>query len=260
MARTGLAFPVVVKPDIGCNGTGVRLVADRARLAQTLREFPRDVCLVFQEFVPLPGEAGIFYIRHPNEPAGRITSLTLKYPPTVMGDGISTLRALIAAHPRHGRLAHLYYPRLAGRLDEVPPAVSEVQLVFAGNHCKGSIFADGAADITAALTAQIDRIARAIPDFHFGRFDVRYGSLAALRRGEDFTIIEINGVGAEATHIWDPATPLLRIWGDQLAHYGAAWRIAAAMRARGARSSGLVAMARDWRTQLRLMASYPLND
>ena len=115
-------------------------------------------------------------------------------------------------------------------------------------------------DITPALEAQIDRIARDIPDFHFGRFDVRYATLASLRRGEDFTIIEINGVGAEATHIWDPATPLLRIWGDQLAHYGAAWRIAAAMRARGAHTSGLLAMARDWRTQLRLMASYPLND
>ena len=29
MAQANLAYPVVVKPDIGCNGTGVRLVQDQ---------------------------------------------------------------------------------------------------------------------------------------------------------------------------------------------------------------------------------------
>ena len=85
-------------------------------------------------------------------------------------------------------------------------------------------------------------------------------SLPALRRGESFRIIEINGVGSEATHIWDPSTTLRTIWSDQLHHYGAAWSIAAAQRRRGAKTSGLLAMARDWFTQLRLMASYPPND
>ncbi len=260
MAQCGLALPIVVKPDIGCNGTGVRLVRDTAALAAALAAFPRGITLVFQAFSPHPGEAGIFYIRHPEEAHGRVTSLTLKYPPVVTGNGRATLRALIEADPRHARLRALYYARLGERLEQAPAAGETVQLVFAGNHCKGSIFANGEAEITPALAAQIDAIAQDIPDFHFGRFDVRYASLAELRRGAGFTIIEINGVGAEATHIWDPRTSLWRIWRDQLAHYGAAWAIGRKMRARGVVPSGLAAMYRDWRTQRRLMASYPLND
>ncbi len=260
MAAAGLALPIVIKPDIGCNGTGVRLVRTVMSLAEALAAFPRGVGLVLQAFVPHEGEAGIFYIRMPGEACGQITSLTLKTPPMVVGDGRSSLRALILADPRHARLQALYLGRLAGRLDEVPPQGERVQLVFAGNHCKGSIFADGAADITPALTARIEAIARAIPEFYFGRFDVRFADAAALRRGEDFRIIEINGVGAEATHIWDPGTTLWDIWAVQLRHYGAAWRIAARLRAAGARSSGLRVMYRDWKNQRRLMASYPLND
>jgi hypothetical protein len=260
MRDAGLELPVVVKPDIGCNGTGVRLVRDVAALAEALAAFTRGVSLVLQAFIDMPGEAGIFYIRHPDEAAGQVTSLTLKRPPAVIGNGVSTLRALIDADPRHRRLVDVYGARLGARLAEIPAAGARVQLVFAGNHCKGSIFANGAAEITAALTARVDAIAKDIPQFYFGRFDVRFGSLAALRRGEDFSIIEINGVGSEATHIWDPATKLRAIWADQLRHYGAAWAIAAALRQRGARPSGLRAMWRDWRTQIRLMGSYPVND
>jgi hypothetical protein len=260
MREAGLSLPVVVKPDIGCNGTGVRLVRDEAALAETCAAFPRGVTLMLQAFADMPGEAGIFYIRHPGESAGRVTSLTLKSPPTVMGDGVSTLGELIAADPRHRRVRALYDARLKEHLDEVPAAASIVQLVFTGNHCKGSIFTDGAGEITHALTARIDAIAKDMPDFHFGRFDVRYATLPALRRGKDFSIIEINGVGSEATHIWDPATRLSAIWADQLRHYGAAWSIGAAMRRRGARPSGLRAMLHDWQLQRRLMRSYPVND
>ncbi len=260
MQRAGLALPLVVKPDIGCNGTGVRLVRDLPALADALDAFPPGTQLMLQTFIDLPGEAGIFYIRHPDEPAGHITSLTLKHPPCVTGDGAATLRALIEADPRHRRLIHLYAPRLAARLHGIPRAGETIPLVFAGNHCKGSIFTDGAAHITQALTARIDAIARALPDFHFGRFDVRFATLPALRRGADFSIIEINGVGAEATHIWDPSKTLADIWRDQLRHYAAAWTIAATLRRRGARPSGLRAMYHAWRRQRQLMAAYPLND
>ncbi len=260
LRAAGLSLPLVMKPDIGCNGTGVRLVRDVAALAEALAEFPRGVWLMLQALVDLPGEAGIFYVRYPDAASGQITSLTLKTPPTVLGDGVSSLRALIAADARHKRLQGLYGARLGARLDEVPAEGVRVPLVFAGNHCKGSIFANGAAEITPALTARIESIARDMPDFHFGRFDVRFGSLAGLRRGEDFSIIEINGVGSEATHIWDPTTRLGAIWADQLRHYGAAWAIGATMRRRGARPSGLRAMYRDWMVQRRLMRRYPVND
>ncbi len=110
------------------------------------------------------------------------------------------------------------------------------------------------------MTAAIDRLARALPEFHFGRIDVRFTSIADLRRGTGFRVIEINGVGSEATHIWDPNTKLLDAWRTQFFHYGSAFRIGAANRRRGFSPSGVRAMYRDWVNQRRLMARYPLND
>ncbi len=260
MAVAGLAYPVVAKPDIGCNGTGVRLIHDRAELTRYLREFPAGEAIILQEFIAHEGEAGIFYVRHPDEPSGRITSITLKHAPVVTGDGRSTLKQLILADTRAGSVPFLYLPRLAGRLHEVPLQGERVRLVFVGNHCKGSIFEDGTALATPALTRAIEAVARAMPHFHFGRIDVRFASLPALLRGEDFRIIEINGAGSEATHIWDPNTKLRDAWRAQFFHYGAAFRIGATNRARGHRSSGLRSMFALWRRQKRLMAAYPMND
>ena len=256
----GFGWPMVLKPDVGCNGTGVRLVASPAAMQAAIATFPSGVRLLLQRYVPGPEEAGLFYIRHPHEAVGRLTSVTLKQQPVVVGDGRSTLEALIRADPRAGRIAHVYLPRLAGRLADVPAAGMVVPLVFTGNHCKGAIFLDGADRITPALSRQVDEIARAIPGFYFGRIDVRYGSEAALRLGQDFTIIEVNGAGSEATHIWDARCTLRDAYAAQFTHYRAAWEIGRANRARGCRPSGLRTMYRAWRRQARLLASYPTND
>ena len=260
MAAAEIAYPVVAKPDIGCNGTGVRLVRTRDDLRRYVDEFPRGERLLLQEFVDHEAEAGIFYVRLPGEATGRITSITLKHAPVLVGDGRSTLRELVLADARAGQVSQLYLPRLKDRLHEVPRQGERVRLVFVGNHCKGSIFRDGTSHATAALTACFDRIAAALPDFHFGRIDVRFGSLSALSRGEGFRIIEINGAGSEATHVWDPAFSLLDAWRAQFFHYGKAYRIGADNRARGHRATPFRELWGLWRRQKQLMASYPLND
>jgi hypothetical protein len=260
LRAAGLEFPIVAKPDIGCNGTGVRLLSGPADLRRYLTDFPAGPRIMLQAFVPHEGEAGLFYIRHPDEPRGRITSLTLKDSPVVVGDGRSTLRGLILRDPRAGLVPHLYLPRLAARLDEVPASGARVRLVFVGNHCKGATFRNGADEVTPELTDTIERIARAIPDFHFGRFDVRFRSVAELRLGTGFSVIEVNGVGSEATHIWDPRTTLLAAYAAQFAHYRAAFEIGRRNRAAGHRPSGVWDLFRAWRQQRTLMASYPMND
>lgn len=261
LAGAGLGFPLVAKPDIGCNGTGVRLIATEADLARYLPEFPRRAPLMLQTYVPYDDEAGLFYIRRPGEARGRITSVTLKSSPVVTGDGRRTLRDLILADPRTGRVPQrLFLPRLASRLDEVPASGEPVRLVFVGNHCKGSTFRNGQEHVTEKLTERIDMIAHAIPDFHFGRLDLRFRSLTELRRGTGFTIIEVNGVGSEATHIWDPRTKLMAAYASQFAHYRAAFEIGRRMRAAGHRPAGIPTMWRLWRLQKRLMAAYPMHD
>jgi hypothetical protein len=45
MARAGLRFPVVAKPDMSCNGVGVRVVRDAAQLHTYLQAYPRGTAL-----------------------------------------------------------------------------------------------------------------------------------------------------------------------------------------------------------------------
>ncbi len=260
MERAGLSFPVVAKPDMSCNGVGVRVTENAAQLAAYLAAFPRAVDLQLQALVTHEGEAGIFYIRHPGEAAGRITSVTLKFPPMVTGDGERSVRALIAADPRLNAVTNLLLPRLGAKADKIPAEGETVRLVFVGNHCRGSTFKDGLDIVTPALAARIDDIMQDMPEVYFSRVDLRYKSLEALREGRDFTIIEFNGSGSEATHIWDPDMTLRAAYAAQFFHYGESFKIGAAIRKRGLRPAGVLKLASLWRHQKKLMAAYPAND
>ncbi|GBQ14948.1 ATP-grasp domain-containing protein [Swaminathania salitolerans] len=256
----GLSFPLVVKPDIGCNGTGVKLVERREQLGAVLDSFPLGVRVLAQALARGPVEAGLFYMRDPGDPHGRITSITYKEAPVLHGDGQTSIRDLIARDSRTNLLPDIYLPRLRERLDTVPAPGEAVQLVFTGNHCKGSIFRNGCKDATEALTRRLDEIIGDVSEFHFGRIDVKADSVEALRAGEGFEIIELNGVGSEATHIWDSRTTLWEAYRAQFYHYRQAFRIGALNRARGWKTCGAYTMLRYWRKQRRLLALYPLND
>lgn len=260
MQAAALSFPIVAKPDMGCRGVGVKVVRGSDELADYLRASPPEADVFLQELVDEEGEVGIFYVRRPGEASGRVLSMTLKYFPYVVGDGRSTLRQLIERDPRAGRLTHLYFPRHADRLDQVVAAQQAVRLVFAGNHARGAIFRDGRAYVTPQLTAAIDAIARDIAGFYIGRFDIRFADFAALRRGEGFRIIEVNGAGSEATHIWDSRARLRDAYRDLFAQYRLMFEIGAENRRRGARPSRLVALLKDWRREARLARRYPPTD
>ncbi len=260
IAGERVRLPLVAKPDIGCRGAGVRRIDNLAALGATLALYPPEAAIVLQNCVEAPGEAGIFYVRHPDEARGKLFSMTLKYFPRVIGDGRRTLRQLIAADPRAGRLAHLYHPRLAPRLDEVVDSGETVWLTRVGAHSKGAIFRDGRAWITPRLTAAVDRIARDIDGFFIGRFDVRFARFDALCAGRDFTVIEVNGAGGEATHIWDSRFSLLRAWRDLARQYALLFAIGRANARRGAPLPGYREFWRAWRREARLVAGYPFPD
>lgn len=257
LAAAGLSFPLVAKPDLGCRGAGVRPVRDAGELAAYLRAFPAGARLVLQRMVPAEGEAGVFYVRPPGESRGKVVSLTLKYFPRVTGDGVSTLRQLILGDPRAGLVPHLYLARHADRLDQVVPAGERVRLAFSGSHSKGAIFRDGTGHVTPALEAAMDAIADGIPGFHFGRFDVRFDDFQAFRRGEGFTILELNGGGAEMTHVWDRSTPLLSAWKAVLGQYRTLFRFGAAHRAAGHKAPSIRELWAMARRERELTPLYP---
>ncbi|HVW82455.1 MAG TPA: D-alanine--D-alanine ligase [Candidatus Paceibacterota bacterium] len=256
VARAGISYPLVAKPDIGQNGAGVRIVPDEAALLRYLAAFPRGGRVIVQKYIEEEGEAGVFYVRYPHEERGRIVSLTLKFFPRVRGAGGRTLRELIEADPRARRIKHLYFKRHGARLDRAVPEGEEVRLISVGNHCKGAVFKNGAAEITPQMETAFDAIAREIPGFHFGRFDVRFASLEALKRGEGFRILEVNGADSEMTHIWDARATLAGAWRDQFYQFRTAFEIGSENRARGARAVGPGAFLAAWWRNRALIAAY----
>jgi len=206
-----IEYPFIVKPDVGQRGFGVRLIHGEMDLSAYLRM--ADFDLIFQQKSGYEKEAGIFYIRYPGEEKGMIFSITDKIFPSLIGDGDSAVGELIMADPRARIIAPVYFDRHKNTLNSVLLPGEIFRLSECGNHCQGAIFLDGIDLKSEALEAEIDRVSKTIPHFYFGRFDVRYESREALLRGECFEIVEVNGAGAEATHIWDAKTKLIAAYG-----------------------------------------------
>jgi hypothetical protein len=251
----GLAPPLVVKPDVGQRGMGVRIVGDEAALRGALREPPVD--LIVQAFVP-GREFGVFYARRPGAERGAILSITDKRLPELVGDGSRTLEELILADERAVCMARAYFAANAARLRDVPAAGERVTLVHIGTHCRGAIFLDGTTLRTPATEAAYERIARRFPGFHFGRFDVRVPSAEALQAGREISVIELNGLTSEMTHVYDPRISLFTAWRTLGRQWALAFEIARANVARGARPARLADLAgalRAFRRHARRLAA-----
>ena len=52
--------------------------------------------------------------------------------------------------------------------------------------------------------AVFDHIGKSIPDYYYGRFDLKVPSLDDLYQGKNIRIMELNGVNSEPAHIYDP--------------------------------------------------------
>lgn len=208
LAAHGLTLPVVVKPDAGQRGLDVSVCRGAGELERAVAALRDD--LIIQAYVP-GVEYGVFYARRPDVARGRIISITEKRMPILVGDGKRTLEQLVLNDDRAVALARVYLAANEQRRALVPAVGERVQLVELGTHCRGAIFLDGIDHCTTELERAIDDAARSFEGFHFGRFDVRAPSQDAFRRGE-FTIIELNGITSEVTHIYDPRNSLFEAY------------------------------------------------
>lgn len=257
MADAGLGFPLVVKPDLGWCGYGVRRIDDEAALASYLAVYPAGESLMLQRYLEEPGEAGIYYLRQPGARHGRLLGVLLRHYPKVTGDGLHSIEALIRADPRASRLlGDDRRHRFEGDISRVPAPGEYVRLALIGSTRVGGHYEDGLAAATPRLLAAIERIARDMPQFHVGRFDVRYRTLAELRRGR-FTIMEVNGAGSEAVYAWDPKYSIREAYRLVFAKQRALFALGAANRARGHAPVGAVTLVRHYLRQQRLIRRYP---
>ena len=57
-----------------------------------------------------------------------------------------------------------------------------------------------------------------MPGFYYEWFDINFKSWEAIQKGEDFKIIEVNGVNSEPTLTYQPAYSILKAYRDIFHH------------------------------------------
>ncbi len=260
MADKGLSLPIVAKPDMGCRGIGIKLINTEAEMHDYVCHYPVGSTLMLQRLADWEPEAGIFYVRQPNQDKGRVISMALKYTPYVVGDGVSTLRELLNADPRAGQVMHLYESRHHAKMDDVIADGEPFRLVFAASHCRGAVFRDGRHYITDALSEKIEEVMSGFPEFYYGRLDIKFHSIERLMQGEDFAIIEVNGASSESLHIWDKKAGLGEAWSALLGQYYTLFKIGNMNRQRGHQPPGIMSLIKAWRHEQSLSNHYPATD
>jgi hypothetical protein len=202
MYDAGIRFPVIAKPDRGERGWCVKKIENIAELKEYVAAL--NVSFLIQAYISYPVEMSVFYYRHPLQKKGIVTSVTLKKLLTVTGDGYSSIDELI----RRNNRSFLQYQKLLqqNKIDftQVPDHGEEVILVPIGNHVLGATFLNYNHIIDTALTETIDTVSQRIDGFYFGRYDLRCASIEDLKMGKNFSILEVNGAGAEPAHIYEP--------------------------------------------------------
>lgn len=241
MDENKLTFPLVVKPNAGERGKGVRIVQSLDELNNAISS--SDCDMIVQEFAR-GEEVSIFYYRHPTESGGQIFSITEKRFPIVKGNGISTIEELILADSRAVALAWKHIEHNKEQIDRVPAVDEEVRLIDIGTHSRGAVFLDGGWLKTGALESKIDEVCRSYVGFYFGRFDIRVPTHTDLRLGRNLKIVELNGVTSESTNIYDPRYSLIDAYRILFRQWRLAFEIGAENSKLGASQPGVIELLR----------------
>lgn len=220
-AAMGLKFPLIAKPDIGMKGLGVAKVNNASELERYIQRAKFD--FLIQEMITFPNEVGVFYYRYPGEAKGKISGIVKKEFLTVTGDGLSSLMQLIEREPRYMLQMQALIQQYGDGLRRVLSNGEILNLVPFGNHARGAKFIDVSHLISQRLTDTFDDFCSRIPGFYYGRLDIRYHTFEELERGENFSIIELNGAGADPTHMFDPDHSIFFAWREIIRH----WRVMA---------------------------------
>jgi hypothetical protein len=219
----GFSYPMIAKPDIGGKGVQVKLVHSQDELRAYAKQIKVD--FLVQQYIGYKHEVGIFYYRLPGEAKGRVTGIVGKEFLAITGDGKNTMLQLIDKEPRYLLQLPALINVYGDNLKQILPLGEVKTLVPYGNHARGAKFIDLSHLITPQFADTIDHICQQVPDFYFGRLDVMYNNWDELSRGENISIIELNGAGSEPTHIYDSNHSIFWAWREVIRHWKLLYRV-----------------------------------
>ncbi len=212
-----IEFPCIAKPDIGERGNLVELIKNFTELENYSKKCSEN--WMIQEYVAYPLEFGIFYCFLPLSNKPIITSLTSKEFMHVKGDGKKTILELMKQNSRYAYQIQRLKTQNKINQQEVPLKDEIILLEPIGNHCRGTKFINSNELISEKLVQTISKIVEPLPNFYYGRIDLKATSFENLENGKDIKIIEINGANSEPTHIYDPNYSLIKAYKDLFTHW-----------------------------------------
>lgn len=233
IAKKGIKFPLIAKPDIGLRGTAVKKIDSVEELEKYLNNANFEVLI--QDLIPYKNEIGLFYVKLPNKEKGMLTGIVSKEFLILTGNGKDTIRQLLQKDPRF----ELQIPALEKEFPQLIDTILEkektLNLVPYGNHCRGTKFVDASHEITPKMVESFNEICSKINGFHFGRMDIMYNNYEDLENGQNFQIVEINGAISEPTHMYDPKHSLIFGWKELTRHFHYMYIISKANHKKGAK-------------------------
>jgi hypothetical protein len=212
LKKASIAFPLIVKPDVGGRGFRVLKIDDADQLQRYLKETPQPV--IIQEYVDYELEFGVMYARLPEESKGKITSITQKEFLSVVGDGHSTVGQLLTQNTRARFAMQELQERVKNDWNNVVPKGQRRYIQPIGNHCLGTKFLNANHLINQRLESVFDQIALPIEGFYYGRFDLKVSNLEDFYAGRNIKIMELNGATSEPGHVYDPSYTLWKAYRD----------------------------------------------
>lgn len=106
-------------------------------------------------------------------------------------------------------------------------------LSFSRNKDQGGIYKDLTSCVTPELTKRIDQIAQGIPEFYFGRFDIKFNNIEKLLDGKSFKVLELNSTLSADGRMYSDDANLFSQYGNQFRTCKEMLEIAAANKKRG---------------------------
>jgi len=245
MNEKNICFPCIAKPDIGQKGIGVKKIMNASEL-----EKYHLICkhpYLIQELIEYPHEAGIFYVRYPNNNNGKITGIVYKEYLHIIGNGNSTIEELIYSTARTYFQLHYLKDKFSEQWNDILPLGEKLIVVPFGSHFRGSKFLDYSHMISPRLEESINQVCSKINGYHYGRMDIKFDNWVHLEQGKKFKIIETNGAGSEPTHMYDPKHSIIFAWKEIFRHLSYLYEVCRQNKEKGYKCANLIELSKMYK-------------
>ncbi len=199
LSASGISFPFIVKPDAGMKGIMCRKIENITQLQSYHTAMPADYLI--QEWVDMPEEISVFYIRMPWKNKGKITAIIQKQLAQVSGNGTSTLKQLIMSNAGLNDIKSTLLKTYKHQLNNVPKQGEKFILSHIANIPSGAVFTNITHLCNDKVLQFFDEISLATK-FYYGRYDIKCDSVEDFLHLRRLCFIEFNGAGSVPNHVF----------------------------------------------------------